>query len=100
MNQKNYKNRTVNSRMTRILTFVVALVMSCVMSYQAQAQISYSQDFTGCDAASCNGWTISGGFSPTYYCHSGSGYSSCSGPLLNQMFIPVPRGNAWLQQGV
>ncbi|MCB0771159.1 MAG: proprotein convertase P-domain-containing protein, partial [Flavobacteriales bacterium] len=43
-----------------------------------EAQISYTQDFTGCSASPCNDWTITQGYSPNITSTTGEGYSPCS----------------------
>jgi hypothetical protein len=40
--------------------------------------IDYFQDFNGCNAVNCGGWTISGGGAPSITSVGGNGYGSCT----------------------
>lgn len=41
-------------------------------------QINYTQDFNGCNAANCGGWTIASGWQPSITATTGDGYTPCT----------------------
>ena len=56
-------------------------LLFCLILMQHQivdGQISYTTSFNGCNATSCSGWTISGGFSPNITSTAATGYSPCN----------------------
>src|SRR5262245_36167323 len=48
------------------------------LGISANAQITYTQAFNGCNATACSGWTIAGGYSPNITATAGEGYSPCT----------------------
>jgi hypothetical protein len=76
--KKNDKNVTQGARRNLWISGVFALL--CLFGTSGlNAQINYSQDFASCNNASCNGWTMTAGFSPNITAATGSGYSPCIG---------------------
>lgn len=57
----------------------VTLYFLFLFSYFSSiGQINYTQDFNGCNAVNCSGWTIANGSSPSITSATGSGYSPCA----------------------
>ncbi|NUQ14783.1 MAG: HYR domain-containing protein [Flavobacteriales bacterium] len=56
----------------------VLLTLAAALSPGLHAQVNYTQDFNGCNAATCNNWTISQGFQENITSTSGTGYSPCA----------------------
>ncbi|MBK7944420.1 MAG: hypothetical protein IPJ85_03495 [Flavobacteriales bacterium] len=74
-------NYTMNSAATRTLRALWATLCLLAMLWvvPTQAQISYVEGFAGCDAATCNNWTIAGGYAPSLSPNDpfGEGYTPC-----------------------
>lgn len=55
------------------------IILWLICNYQwGLSQLNYTTSFNGCNSATCNGWTISGGISPSITSSSGTGYTPCS----------------------
>jgi subtilisin-like proprotein convertase family protein len=65
--------------------------LACLLGLPGQAQINYSEGFTGCDAATCNNWSIVGGYAASLSPNDpfGEGYSPCTGGN------PAAKTNLW-----
>lgn len=64
-----------NNRLKIGAAFLFMILISYTNLY---SQINYATSFDGCNAATCSGWTISGGMSPSITSSSSSGYSPCN----------------------
>lgn len=59
----------------KLATLYILLFFS---HFSSIGQINYTQDFNGCNAANCSGWTIASGYQPSITSTTGSGYSPCA----------------------
>ncbi len=52
--------------------------LSLIFAAKIHSQVNYTTSFDGCSAATCSGWNISGGMSPSITSTSATGYSPCN----------------------
>lgn len=59
-------------------TGILLACVSLLLTFHSSAQVNYSTSFDGCNAATCSGWTLSGGSAADITSFSATGYSPCN----------------------